>query len=67
VNARTLEAAGAAINVPQAELTVDRLDATVKGLLGDPEAIARLKAGAAARARPDAAEVIARRILALLG
>jgi UDP-N-acetylglucosamine--N-acetylmuramyl-(pentapeptide) pyrophosphoryl-undecaprenol N-acetylglucosamine transferase len=66
VNARTLEAAGAAINLPQAELTVDRLDAAVRGLLDDPETMARLKARAAARARPDAAETIARRILALL-
>jgi UDP-N-acetylglucosamine--N-acetylmuramyl-(pentapeptide) pyrophosphoryl-undecaprenol N-acetylglucosamine transferase len=66
-NARTLEAAGAAIMLPQAELTVERLDTTVRSLAGDPSAMARLAAGAAARARPDAAETIARRILALLG
>ncbi|MEO8624938.1 MAG: UDP-N-acetylglucosamine--N-acetylmuramyl-(pentapeptide) pyrophosphoryl-undecaprenol N-acetylglucosamine transferase, partial [bacterium] len=35
VNARVLEAAGAAINLPQAELTVDRLDAVVRGLVDD--------------------------------
>ena len=62
----TLEAAGAAINLPQSELTVDRLDATMRGLLDDPAAMARLAAGASARARPHAAETIARRILALL-
>lgn len=67
VNARTLEAAGAAIRIPQSELTTDRLDATVRSLLRDPAALTRLAAGAAARARPDAAETIARRILALLG
>ena len=66
VNARTLEAAGAAIHLPQAELTTERLDATLRSLLADPAATARLAAGARARARPDAAETIARRILALL-
>ena len=67
VNARVLEAAGAAINLPQAELTADRLSATVQGLLDDHAAMARLSAGAVARARPNAAETIARRILAMLG
>lgn len=67
VNARTLEAAGAAIHLPQAELTTDRLDATIRSLVDDPAAMARLAAGARARARPDAAETIARRILALMG
>ena len=66
VNARTLEGAGAAINLPQAELTVDRLDATLRSLIGDPPAMQRLAQGARARARPDAAETIARRILVLL-
>ncbi|HEY2067705.1 MAG TPA: UDP-N-acetylglucosamine--N-acetylmuramyl-(pentapeptide) pyrophosphoryl-undecaprenol N-acetylglucosamine transferase [Gemmatimonadaceae bacterium] len=66
VNARTLEAAGAAIHLPQSELTVERLDTTVRSLIADPAAMARLAAGAAARARPDAAETIARRILAML-
>jgi UDP-N-acetylglucosamine--N-acetylmuramyl-(pentapeptide) pyrophosphoryl-undecaprenol N-acetylglucosamine transferase len=66
-NARALEAAGAAIMLPQSELTAERLDATLRSLAGDPAAMARLAAGAAARARPDAAETIARRILALLG
>ncbi len=65
VNARVLETAGAAINLPQAELTADRLSATVQGLIDDPAAMARLSAGAVARARPNAAEVIAHRILAL--
>ena len=66
VNARVLEAAGAAINLPQAELTADTLDSVVRGLLDDPDAMVRLAAGAAARARPDAAETIARRILAMI-
>jgi UDP-N-acetylglucosamine--N-acetylmuramyl-(pentapeptide) pyrophosphoryl-undecaprenol N-acetylglucosamine transferase len=62
-NACALANAGAAIHLPQSELTVDRLDAAVRGLLDDPAAMAQLAAGASARARPDAAETIARRIL----
>ena len=65
-NARALEAAGAAVNVPQAELTVDRLDAEVRTLVEHPDAMQRLAAAATARARPDAAETIARKILARL-
>jgi UDP-N-acetylglucosamine--N-acetylmuramyl-(pentapeptide) pyrophosphoryl-undecaprenol N-acetylglucosamine transferase len=65
-NARALAAAGAAIHLPQAELTVERLDREVRSLLADASAMARLAAGASERARPDAAETIARRILSLL-
>jgi UDP-N-acetylglucosamine--N-acetylmuramyl-(pentapeptide) pyrophosphoryl-undecaprenol N-acetylglucosamine transferase len=65
-NARALAAAGAALDVPQSEFTVDRLDTAVRTLLDDPDAMRRLAAGASARARPDAAEAIARRILNLL-
>lgn len=65
-NARALAAAGAAVHLPQAELTAERLDREVRALLSDPAAMARLAAGASARARPDAAETIARRILSLL-
>ena len=67
VNARTLEAAGAAITLVQSELTVDRLQQAVATLIQDPAAMQKLAAGAAARARPDAAEVIARRIRRLIG
>lgn len=66
-NAKALQAAGAAIDLPQAELTVERLDSTIRALLADPAAMTRLAEGAAARARPHAAETIARRILALIG
>ena len=65
-NARALAAAGAAVHLPQAELTVERLDREVRSLLADAAAMARLAGGASARARPDAAETIARRILSLL-
>ena len=65
-NARALAAAGAAVHLPQSELTASRLDSEVRRLLADPAAMARLAAGASARARPDAAETIARRILSRL-
>ena len=65
-NAVTLERAGAAVHLPQSELTVERLDTAVRRLLDDPAELRRLQAGAATRARPQAAAEIARRILALL-
>lgn len=65
-NARALAAARAAIHLPQSELTVERLDREVRSLLSDAPAMARLSAGASERARPDAAEFIAGRILSLL-
>ncbi len=66
-NAITLERAGAAVCVPQAQLTVERLDATIRGLIDNPLALQRLAQGAIQRARPHAAEEIARRILAIIG
>jgi UDP-N-acetylglucosamine--N-acetylmuramyl-(pentapeptide) pyrophosphoryl-undecaprenol N-acetylglucosamine transferase len=65
-NAVTLERAGAAIHLPQSQLTAERLDSTIRDLLAVPGKLARLAAGAAARARPNAAEDIARRILKLI-
>ena len=66
VNARTLAAAGAAIHIPQPEFTSPRLDETLRDLLGKPAELARLAQGAAARARPNAAVEIAKRIAAML-
>ena len=66
VNARTLAAAGAGVFVPQTEFTPDRLDSLVRELTSDPARLAALAAGARARARPDAADQIARRVAALL-
>lgn len=65
-NAVTLEQAGAAIHIPQAQLDVERLRSTITRLLATPAEMQRLAQGAAARARPRAAEEIARRILALV-
>ncbi|HKG94034.1 MAG TPA: UDP-N-acetylglucosamine--N-acetylmuramyl-(pentapeptide) pyrophosphoryl-undecaprenol N-acetylglucosamine transferase [Gemmatimonadaceae bacterium] len=66
-NADALAAAGAAIVVEQAELTAERLDSVVRGLLGDSAALGRMAERARARARPNAAEDIARHALKLIG
>lgn len=66
VNAVTLERAGAAIHLPQAELSASRLDSTVRRILDAPGEFDRLAAAARMRARPGAAAEIARRIIALL-
>jgi len=65
-NAVTLERAGAAVHIPQSQLTVERLDGTVRRFLERPSELEQLAKGAAARARPHAADEIARRILSLL-
>ena len=65
-NAVTLERAGAAIHIPQSQLSLDRLSATINRLVDTPAELQRLAAGAAARARPHAAREIALHILALL-
>ena len=65
-NAKTLARAGAAVHLPQAELTVERLDGAMRRLLEDPAALSSLANAAMTRARPNAAADIARRILALL-
>ena len=66
VNADALARAGAAIHLPQRELTPERLDREVRRLLEDTAVSERLAAGAVARGRPDAAAVIAARVSALL-
>ncbi|HVT39151.1 MAG TPA: UDP-N-acetylglucosamine--N-acetylmuramyl-(pentapeptide) pyrophosphoryl-undecaprenol N-acetylglucosamine transferase [Gemmatimonadaceae bacterium] len=65
-NARALERAGAALLLPQHELTAERLDAVVRALLDDPARLEALRRGAAARARPQAAKEIAESILKLV-
>jgi UDP-N-acetylglucosamine--N-acetylmuramyl-(pentapeptide) pyrophosphoryl-undecaprenol N-acetylglucosamine transferase len=65
-NAVALERAGAAVHIAQSQFTVDRLDATIRRLVEIPSELERLAAGAAKRARPHAADEIARRILTLL-
>ena len=66
-NARALADAGAARWIPESEATAARLDAEVRALLRDDDALRTLARGAAARARAGAANDIAGRIVKLLG
>jgi len=58
-NAETLERAGAAVLLPDAECDARRLDALVSALLADPARLDRMSAAARALARPDAAARLA--------
>ena len=62
-NARWMESGGAAIVIPDAELTPERLAAEASALLEDPARLARMSAAARGLARPDAAERIASEVL----
>jgi UDP-N-acetylglucosamine--N-acetylmuramyl-(pentapeptide) pyrophosphoryl-undecaprenol N-acetylglucosamine transferase len=66
-NARWMADAGAAVVVPDAQLTPERLRAEVGALLADPERLEAMSAASAALARPDAATVIAHEVLAAAG
>ena len=59
--------AGAAVVVPDAEVTPERLRGEVDAILGDPARLSAMSAASAALARPDAAAVIAREVLAAAG
>ena len=63
VNARALEGAGAARLVEQATLSNATLDDTVTPLLADPATLDTMSRRASARARIDAADIIARSVL----
>ena len=63
-NARWMVDGGAAVLVPDAELTAGRLRAEVDGLLGDPARLARMADASLALARPDAAARIAAEVRA---
>src|SRR5687768_10960241 len=64
-NARALVDSGAARELPQRDLDADRLDREVRSLLGDAARLETMKRAALARGRPEAADTIARRVLAL--
>ncbi len=66
LNAVALDKAGAAIHLPQTTLSAAAISYAVSSTLGDPARMSRLRAATVARARPDAAAEIARRIVALL-
>jgi UDP-N-acetylglucosamine--N-acetylmuramyl-(pentapeptide) pyrophosphoryl-undecaprenol N-acetylglucosamine transferase len=66
-NARVMEAAGAAVVLPQAELTGAKLAETVTAILDDPERVRAMGAASVTLRRIDAAEVIVRECYALIG
>jgi UDP-N-acetylglucosamine--N-acetylmuramyl-(pentapeptide) pyrophosphoryl-undecaprenol N-acetylglucosamine transferase len=66
-NARHMERAGAAVVIPDSELTGPRLADEVGRLLGDPRRLAAMGRAAAGLARPDAASAIAAEVLAVTG
>jgi UDP-N-acetylmuramate--alanine ligase len=66
-NARWMADAGAAVVIPDHELTPARLEHEVAGLLVDGDRLARMTAAARALARPDAAARVAEEVLAAAG
>jgi UDP-N-acetylglucosamine--N-acetylmuramyl-(pentapeptide) pyrophosphoryl-undecaprenol N-acetylglucosamine transferase len=62
-NARFMEGAGAALVIPDSELSGPRLAQEVGRLLGDSGQLAAMARASASLARPDAAAVIAREVL----
>ena len=66
-NARWMAEAGAAVIVPDDELTAARLGQEVGALLGDPSRLASMAAASAALSRPDAAQDVADEVLAAAG
>jgi UDP-N-acetylglucosamine--N-acetylmuramyl-(pentapeptide) pyrophosphoryl-undecaprenol N-acetylglucosamine transferase len=66
-NARVMESAGAAVVLPQAELTGARLAHTVTAILDDPERLRAMGAASVTLRRTEAAEAIVRECYALIG
>jgi UDP-N-acetylglucosamine--N-acetylmuramyl-(pentapeptide) pyrophosphoryl-undecaprenol N-acetylglucosamine transferase len=66
-NAAWMVEAGAAVSIPDAELSGDRLHGEVRGLLADEERLRAMAAASAALAKPDAARRIADEVLAAVG
>ncbi|HEX5501766.1 MAG TPA: undecaprenyldiphospho-muramoylpentapeptide beta-N-acetylglucosaminyltransferase [Thermomicrobiales bacterium] len=66
-NARLLADAGGAVVLPEADLTPERLRATLADLLADPARLAQMGVAARALARPDAADALADEVLRLAG
>jgi len=66
-NARYMERAGAAVVIPDAELTASRLAQEVGRLLSDPARLQAMARASAALARPDAASDVAREALLAAG
>ena len=65
-NARALADAGAAVVVPESELTAEVLASELRSLISAPEALALMRRRALDRARPDARSKIAADVASLL-
>jgi UDP-N-acetylglucosamine--N-acetylmuramyl-(pentapeptide) pyrophosphoryl-undecaprenol N-acetylglucosamine transferase len=63
-NAAWMSEVGAAVTLEDHELSGVRLRKLVEELLGDPQRLSRMSAASASRARPDAAALVAREVLA---
>lgn len=66
-NAKVMEAAGAAVVLPQSELTGLRLAQTIASILDDPERVKAMGAASLQLRKTDAAEAIVRECYALIG
>lgn len=66
-NARAMVETGAAISMREGELDGDRFTAQVSGLIDNPDRLRRMANAARAAGRPQAAQEIARELLALGG
>ncbi len=66
-NAQAMASAGAAVVLPQAELTGPKLARAIKELVHDPERLSRMSAGSRAMGRTDAAAAIVQECYALIG
>jgi UDP-N-acetylglucosamine--N-acetylmuramyl-(pentapeptide) pyrophosphoryl-undecaprenol N-acetylglucosamine transferase len=62
-NARWMAAGGAAVVIPDSELTPQTLSAAIAELLADEDRLRSMSVAARRLARPDAAERIAREVL----
>jgi UDP-N-acetylglucosamine--N-acetylmuramyl-(pentapeptide) pyrophosphoryl-undecaprenol N-acetylglucosamine transferase len=65
-NARWMERAGAAVVVADPELTAQRLREEIRALVADHGRLSAMAAASAGLARPDAAQAVAREVLAQL-
>jgi UDP-N-acetylmuramate--L-alanine ligase/undecaprenyldiphospho-muramoylpentapeptide beta-N-acetylglucosaminyltransferase len=66
-NARWMADAGAAVILPDSELTPEGLHGDVQELLGDPKRLEQMSASSRSLARPDAAARIADEVMAAIG
>jgi UDP-N-acetylglucosamine--N-acetylmuramyl-(pentapeptide) pyrophosphoryl-undecaprenol N-acetylglucosamine transferase len=62
-NARWMADGGAAVVIPDAELTAHRLSGTIAGLLADEDRLRQMAIASRRLAKPDAAERVAREVL----